>query len=65
MTTQAMLWTADGAALALALAAGVADWRRTHRRRDLDRPGWVPWRGIQVAAFFAVLLFSILALKVG
>jgi hypothetical protein len=63
MTTQAMIWAADGAAAALILVAGIADWRRTHRRRDLDRAGWVPWRGIQVAAFFAVLLFTILALK--
>ena len=27
------------------------------------RTGWVPWRGIQVAAFFAMLLFTMLALK--
>ena len=46
MTTQAWLWSADGAALALVLAAGAADWRR-HHRRDLDATGWMPWRGLQ------------------
>jgi hypothetical protein len=64
MTTQEWLWGADGAALALAVVAGVAESRR-NRRRSLDRPGWVPWRGLQVLAFFAVLAFAILALKAG
>lgn len=63
MTTQEWMWAADGAALAVVVLAGVADALRS-RRRDLDRTGWVPWRGIQVAGFFAVLLFSILAFKV-
>ena len=64
MTTQIWLWGADGAALALAVVAGVAESRR-NRRRSLDRPGWVPWRGLQMAAFFAILAFTILALKAG
>jgi len=63
MTTQHWLWGADGAALALAVVAGVAESRR-NRRHSLDRPGWVPWRGLQALAFFAVLAFTILALKV-
>ena len=62
MTTQEWIWGADGAALALAVVAGVAESRRS-RRGNLDRTGWVPWRGIQVAAFFAVLIFAILAVK--
>ena len=61
MTTQAGLWTGTGVALALAVIAGVMDWRRT-RRRDLDATGWVPWRGIQVIGFFAALAFAILAM---
>jgi len=61
MTTQDWMWTAAGAALALALLAGVADWRRG-RRRELDSVGWVPWRGLQVAAFFAMLLFAVAAI---
>jgi len=64
MTTQAWMWTADGAALALAVLAGVAEARRSRRHR-LDAPGWVPWRGLQVAAIFAVLIFAILAVKAG
>jgi hypothetical protein len=61
MTTQGGLWTGAGAALVLAVVAGVADWRRT-RRTALDDPGWVPWRGIQVAALFAALTFVVLAM---
>jgi uncharacterized membrane protein len=64
MTTQIWLWGAAGAALALAAIAGVAESRR-HRRRRLDRPGWVPWRGLQVTAFFAVITFAILAWRTG
>ena len=62
MSTQAGLWTGTGAALALAVTAGVADWRR-HRRRDLDATGWAPWRGIQVAAFFAAAAFAVFAMN--
>lgn len=60
MTTQGWFWTGAGAAAALAVLAGVADWRRT-RRRNLDDPGWVPWRGLQVAAFFAAAVLAALA----
>lgn len=62
MTTQGWFWSADGMALALVVLAGVAESRRS-RRRNLDDTGWVPWRGIQAAAFFAVLALTILALK--
>ena len=63
MTTQVWLWTADGGALAMAVLAGIADWRRIHRRRSFDDVGWMPWRGIQVAAAFAILALTILAVK--
>jgi hypothetical protein len=62
MSTQDWLWAVAAAALALALAAGGAEWARG-RRRDLDTPGWVPWRGLQVVAFFAALGLAILAMK--
>jgi len=62
MTTQGWMWGAAGAALTLAVLAGLADRRRA-KRRNLDRTGWVPWPGIQAAAIFATLLFTILALK--
>lgn len=62
MTTQEWMLAADGAALALVVVAGVAEARR-NRRRVLDSAGWVPWRGLQVFGFFAILLFAILAWK--
>ncbi len=62
MTTQAILWTAAGAAAALAVAAGLAEWRRS-KRRDLDRPGWMPWTLIQVLSGLAAVIAAALALK--
>jgi threonine/homoserine/homoserine lactone efflux protein len=62
MTTQQWLWAATGAAIAFAVAAGIAESRR-NRRRSLDRPGWVPWRGLQAGAFFAAIALAILAAK--
>ncbi len=62
MTTQAWMWTADGAALALVLIAVAAEWRRS-RRRNLDNPGWMPWRGLQVAGLFAMLVLTVLAAR--
>ena len=49
--------------MTLAIVAGIADWRRTHRRRAIDNVGWVPWRGIQATAFFLALAFVIVAMK--
>lgn len=60
MSAQAALWTGAGAALALAVAGGLAD-RARNRRRNLDAPGWVPWTAIQVAATFAAVLLTALA----
>ncbi|HYD13604.1 MAG TPA: hypothetical protein VEC11_12225 [Allosphingosinicella sp.] len=62
--TQGWLWGADGAALALVLVAGVADWRR-HHRRDIDAHGWMPWRGLQALGFFALLALTTFALRTG
>jgi uncharacterized membrane protein len=64
MTAREWLAGAAGVAAVLAIAAGVAESRRI-RRHDLDRTGWVPWRGIQVAALFATVLLAILAWKAG
>jgi hypothetical protein len=62
MTTQEGLWTGAGLALGIAVAAGIAEWRRT-RRRELDDAGWVPWRGVQVAAMFSAAALIILATR--
>jgi hypothetical protein len=61
---QGWLWGADGAVLALVLVAGVAEHRR-HHRRNIDATGWMPWRGLQVAGFFGLLVFTTFAVKAG
>lgn len=62
MHAQHITWWAGGIALAIAIVAGVADWRRTNRKK-IDDYGWMPWRGIQVAAMFAVAACAIIAYK--
>ena len=62
MTVQHWLWGADGACLALAVLAGVAESRRT-KRRSFDGYGWVPWRGVQMFAIFAMVAFTVFAMK--
>jgi hypothetical protein len=57
---QAELWWGCGGALLLAVAAGIAEHRR-HRRRDLDRVGWVPWLPIFLLALFAAAICAGLA----
>ena len=64
MTAQQWCWGAAGVAFVLTVVAALADRRRT-RRDSLDEVGWVPWRGVQVAAMFAVLLLAILGFKLG
>lgn len=64
MTAQQWSWGAAGIALVLAIVAALAD-RKRQRRDRLDAVGWVPWRGIQVAAMFAVLALAILGFKLG
>jgi amino acid transporter len=49
-------------ALAVALLAGIADWR--HRRRDdLDRVAWFDWRSVQVFALIAAIVAFSLAMN--
>jgi hypothetical protein len=47
-----LLWCAAAAFAALAFLAGWADHRRG-RRRNLDRPGWVPWQLVMVLSMMA------------
>jgi hypothetical protein len=54
-------WTAAAALAALALLAGWADHRRG-RRRDLDRPGWVPWQLVLVLAMTGCVICAALAI---
>ena len=62
MTTQLVYWSAAGGAAILALGAGLAD-RARMRRRNLDRPGWVPWPLVQIAAIFAVIILAVFAVR--
>jgi hypothetical protein len=58
-----MLWIAAGALLLLALVAAFANHRRK-RRRDIDRPGLVPWQAIEFFAFFLAILAAGVAIHV-
>jgi hypothetical protein len=52
-------WIAVAACVAVAVLAGVADWRRRHRR-DPDRIGPVHWPTVQVLALIAALALGLL-----
>ncbi len=55
-------WALAGGALLLSVLAALADHRR-NRRRDLDRPGWVPWSLVQILSAMVALVAAALALK--
>jgi len=57
-----ILWTAAACLLALAVFAAFAEHRR-QRRRDVDRPGFVPWNAIQLFAFLLAVVAAMLAVK--
>ncbi len=61
MTQVELYWAIAASALVVALACGLADWRRS-RRRNLDAVGWVPWTFIQIIAIIVVLAASAAAL---
>lgn len=56
------LWIAAAAFILIAAVSAFAE-RRRHRRRDIERPGWMPWHLIQFLAFFAAFIAAALALK--
>jgi hypothetical protein len=51
-------WYAVAACGAVALAAGIADWRR-RRRRDLDRVGPIHWPTVQMLALIAAVVIGV------
>lgn len=63
MTAQPALWTLAGTLVALAAASALAEHRRT-RRRNLDRPGWVPWTLLQMLAAIGAVAAAAVALHV-
>lgn len=58
-----LLWLCAAAFAALAALAGWSDHRRG-RRRNLDRPGWVPWQLILVLAMMASVVCVALGIAV-
>ncbi|HEX8401919.1 MAG TPA: hypothetical protein VF628_09475 [Allosphingosinicella sp.] len=62
MTGQTGLWALAASGAALSGLSALADWRRG-RRRDLNRPGWVPWTGVQLLATLVAVIAAALALK--
>lgn len=61
MTPQAALWTLSATSLVTAVFAGFAEHRRA-KRRDLDKPGWMPWAPIQILAAIIAVVAAALAL---
>jgi hypothetical protein len=56
-------WMGAGSILALAVFAGIGDWRR-RRRRDLDRIGIIDWPTLQVVALMAAAILASVAFNV-
>jgi hypothetical protein len=61
-TDAQLLWAAVAFFAALAVLAAWRDHART-RRRDVDRPGWVPWTGVTVLAILLALVATVLAVR--
>jgi hypothetical protein len=53
-------WYGAGAACAVAVVSGVADWRRRHRD-DLDAVGPLHWPTVQMLALLVVLVCGAVA----
>jgi hypothetical protein len=62
MTTQAMFLILAAAAALLAVVAAVRDKQRT-RRRNVDKPGWIPWDLVQILAGIIAVVALVLASK--
>ena len=58
-----LLWIAAAALAVLAVSAGWADHARG-KRRNLDRPGWVPWQLVMVLAMLLAVVCAALAVRV-
>jgi uncharacterized membrane protein YidH (DUF202 family) len=58
-----LLWPAAAAFAALAALAAWCDHRRA-KRRDIDRPGWVPWSLVLILAMMLAVVFGALAVLV-
>lgn len=59
---QQQLWVGVGAALFLAVIAGLGE-RKRKRRDDLDRIGLISWPLVQVLSILAALILASMALN--
>lgn len=59
---QARLWSGAAACAVLAVASGIAAWRR-ERRTDPDRVGAIDWTTVQFAALFCGVMCAALAIS--
>lgn len=64
MTTQAMFLILAAGAAILTVVAAVRDKQRTSRR-NLDKPGWIPWDLLQILGGIVTIVAIVLALKAG
>jgi hypothetical protein len=55
-------WLLAALAALLAILSGVAEHRRS-RRRDLDRPGWMPWTLLQLLSAMTAIAAVMLAIR--
>lgn len=62
LTPAQLLWSGAGLLLLIAAGSAWAEHRRS-RRRNLDRPGWVPWNLIQILAFLLAVVLAALATR--
>jgi hypothetical protein len=62
LTLNQDFWIAAGLLLLVAIFGGWREHRRK-RRRDIDRPGLVPWQLIEILAFFAAVGAALLAMR--
>ena len=62
-TATQLLWALAGLFAALAALAAWRDHARA-RRRDVDKPGWVPWQLILVLAILLAVVCGALAVLV-
>lgn len=61
-TAAQLLWALAGFFAALAALAAWRDHARG-KRRDIDKPGWVPWTGVTVLAMLLALVCGALAVR--
>jgi hypothetical protein len=57
-----ILWILAGCFVALGIAAMIAG-HRCNKRRDIDRPGVVPWQTIEILSFFLAFAAAVLAVR--